>query len=59
VVLRVTRIDGERVAPDEDSKESDAWRSLDRLGSIAYLGTILPDRIEPYLKLEGPSWEPY
>jgi len=53
VILLVKGIDGSRVAADEDSRETDPWKSLDRMGSIAYLGTIPPSKIEPYLTTDG------
>jgi len=46
VILRVTGLDEQYMVPDEDSREPTARRSLDRLGSIAYLRPIPPDKIE-------------
>jgi hypothetical protein len=47
------------VAADEDSKETDPWKSLDRMGSIAYLGSIPPSKIDPYLTTDGQNnWVP-
>lgn len=45
VVLEITGIQPQLVAPDEDSGEDTARGSLERLGSIAYLGTIPPRNI--------------
>jgi hypothetical protein len=40
IILRIRGINARFVAPDEDSRETDALRSLEKLGSIAYLADI-------------------
>lgn len=56
VVLRIVGIDGSMVAPDEDSKEDTATKSLERIGSIAYLGRIPPRMIRVFRRMEGRTW---
>jgi tRNA nucleotidyltransferase/poly(A) polymerase len=45
VILKVVQLDGEHVAADEDSGETDPVKSLGRLGSVAYVGPISPRQI--------------
>lgn len=45
VVVHVTGLDPRRMAPDEDSRRTTAEESLAVLGSVAYVGTIPPDKI--------------
>lgn len=45
-VLVIKGIDGSRLAPDEDSRESTALASFQKLGSVVYVGTIPPNLIK-------------
>ncbi len=56
-VLEVRGIDGSRVAADEDSGETDAAKSLARIGSIAYVGEIPASKIRIAYALPGHTWE--
>ncbi len=57
VVLRVKGIDGDHVAADEDSGESTGAKSLERLGSIAYLAPIPASKISLYEVWLDRDWE--
>lgn len=56
VVLSVFDLDPSLMAPDEDSGESTARESLDRLGSIAYLGPIPREKIGLHSALIHNVW---
>jgi hypothetical protein len=45
VILEITGLSHDLFQPDEDSGESDAVSSLERMGSVAYVGSIRPDKI--------------
>jgi hypothetical protein len=57
VVLQVKGLDGQHMAADEDSGETDAAKSLARLGSVAYVGDIPASKIRLYEKSVGSRWE--
>lgn len=56
VILKISGIRGTHVEPDEDSRETDPVKSLEKMGSIAYTATIPPSLIRvhktkfPHLK---------
>jgi hypothetical protein len=59
----ILRIDGKDLDPeflcaDEDSREETAADSLDRMGSVAYIGLIDNKSIRPILVLEDGKWLP-
>jgi len=56
VVLEVKGIDADYVAADEDSKQTDAAKSLARLGSIAYLAPIPAHRIKIIQRMQDREW---
>jgi len=56
VVLEVKGIDADYVAADEDSKETDAAKSLARIGSIAYLAPIPANRIRVCQRMQDREW---
>jgi hypothetical protein len=45
VILEVQGIDGDLAQADEDSRETSPMKSLERIGSIAYVGTIPASKI--------------
>lgn len=45
VILEITGLSHNLFQPDEDSGESDAVKSLERMGSVAYVGSIRPGKI--------------
>jgi hypothetical protein len=55
VVLEVRGIDSSRCQADEDSGETDPVRSIERIGSIAYVGTIPPSKITLAYQIEEGS----
>lgn len=57
VILQVRGIDGDYVAADEDSGETTGEKSLERLGSIAYLATIPASKIDLYEIGTDRGWE--
>ncbi len=56
VVLEVKNLVHDLFQPDEDSKEDDAVKSLERMGSVAYVGKIRPRNIRLYSMDEGAGW---
>ncbi len=56
VILEVRGLNAARVAADEDSRETDPARSLARMGSIAYLGTIPASQIRIAMRLVDNQW---
>lgn len=57
IILKVTNLtNNDLFRPDEDSKETDAYESLKRLGSVAYEGSISPDKIEIFESLIDNNW---
>jgi len=56
VILEVTGLHHDHFQPDEDSRESDAVKSLERMGSVAYVGRIRPRNIRVYAMDEGSGW---
>lgn len=56
VVLEVQGIDERYVAADEDSKQTDAAKSLARLGSIAYLAPIASSKIKLVQHMKAGAW---
>lgn len=57
VVLAVKGLKGELMAADEDSREASPEKSLEKLGSVAYLGAIPPAQIELSEQGIGSRWE--
>lgn len=57
VVLQVGGLDGDAMAADEDSGETDPAKSLARLGSVAYVGNIPPSKIRLFEVSSGSGWE--
>jgi hypothetical protein len=57
VLLEVKGIDSDYVAADEDSRETDAAASLDRIGSIAYLAPIPASKIREAFRLMPTGWK--
>lgn len=57
VILEVQGIDPEFVAADEDSRETDAAASLQRIGSIAYLAPIPASKVHLVLQATAQGWE--
>ena len=55
VIVEVTGLHHNHFQPDEDSRESDAVRSLERMGSVAYVGRIRPRNIRVYAIGDGSS----
>ena len=58
VVLRVEPLPVSRMHPDEDSGKDVAEESLWRIGSIAYRGSISPDKIAVDEALKDGEWSP-
>jgi len=58
VVLRVEPLPVSRMPPDEDSGKDVAEESLWRIGSIAYRGSISPDKIAVDEALKDGEWSP-
>ena len=56
VIVEVTGLHHDHFQPDEDSRESDAVKSLERMGSVAYVGRIRPRNIRVYAMDEGSGW---
>lgn len=56
VILEVTGLHHDHFQPDEDSRESDAVKSLERMGSVAYVGRIRPRNIRVYAMDDGSGW---
>lgn len=50
VVLKIKGIDGRYAVPDEDSREQDARKSLEKIGSIGYRRGISPRYIKVFRK---------
>jgi hypothetical protein len=56
VILEIKGLSGGLFLPDEDSGEKDAVKSLERMGSVAYAGSIRPDKIVAYSIEDGGVW---
>jgi hypothetical protein len=56
VIVEVTGLHHDHFQPDEDSRESDAVKSLERMGSVAYVGRIRPRNIRFYAYREDGRW---
>ena len=57
IVFEIVGVDEDLVAADEDSRQADPRVSLEKLGSIAYLGTIHPRMIKGVLWLDEERWQ--
>lgn len=57
VLLEVKGIDPDFVAADEDSRETTAAASLDRIGSIAYLAPIPASKVREAFRLTPTGWD--
>lgn len=57
VIIEIKGVDGRFVAPDEDSRESDPRKSLERLGSIAYVKTIPPALLKRVFWIDEREWQ--
>ena len=56
IVLEVSDLDERNLVSDEDSREPTAEMSLARLGSLAHVGAIPPEKISLYEILENRNW---
>jgi hypothetical protein len=52
VILEVKGIDSSLCQADEDSGEKDPVKSIERIGSIAYVGSISPSKIKLAYQIE-------
>ena len=55
-ILSIRGLDSEAVRADEDSRESDPKKSLDRIGSIAYVSTIPASKIKLAYRIIAETW---
>jgi hypothetical protein len=56
IILEFTGLDPSLAEADEDSAEVNARASLDRLGSVAYLGCVAPDLLRVAFRLGADGW---
>ena len=56
VILEIKGLVHDLFQPDEDSRETDAVKSLERMGSVAYVGRISPRNIRVYAMDDGKRW---
>jgi len=56
VILEVRGLSHNLFQPDEDSGEMDAVKSLERMGSVAYVGAIRPNKIKVHAIDDGQRW---
>lgn len=56
VILEISDLSHDLFQPDEDSRESSAVKSLERMGSVAYIGAIPPRRIRIHSRYLDRKW---
>lgn len=56
MILEIKGLSSGLFLPDEDSGEDDVVKSLERMGSVAYAGSIRPDKIVAYSIEDSDDW---